>query len=109
MISYLYLALAIIFEVIATTLMKQAEATHKPAILLFCFFGYLISFALLYLTLGTIPTGIAYAIWSGLGIVLIAVLAFFVHGQQLDLAGLIGIGLIVAGVVVVSLSKTAVH
>jgi small multidrug resistance pump len=109
MISYFYLAVAIIFEVIATTLMKQAQATHKPAILLLCFFGYLISFALLYLTLGTIPTGIAYAIWSGLGIVLIAGLAFFIHGQQLDSAGLIGLGLIIAGVLVVSLSKTAVH
>ena len=109
MISYLYLAVAIIFEVIATTLMKQAEATHKPAILLLRVFGYLISFALLYLTLGTIPTGIAYAIWSGLGIVLIAALAFFFHGQSLDIPGLIGLGLIVAGVVVVSLSKTAAH
>jgi small multidrug resistance pump len=109
MISYLYLAVAIIFEVIATTLMKQAEATHKPPLLVLCFFGYVISFALLYLTLGTIPTGIAYAIWSGLGIVLIAALAFFVHDQPLDVPGMIGLGLIVAGVVVVSLSKTAVH
>jgi small multidrug resistance pump len=107
MMSYFYLGLAIVFEVVATTLMKQAETVQRPAILLLSLLGYGISLAFLYLTLSTIPTGIAYAIWSGLGIVLIAALAFFIHGQQLDRAGLIGMGLIIAGVVVLNLSQAA--
>ncbi|MFK5108636.1 SMR family transporter, partial [Klebsiella pneumoniae] len=71
--------------------------------------GYALAFYFLSLTLERLPTGIAYAIWSGVGIVLITALAWIVHGQKLDLPALIGMGLIIAGVVVLNLfSKTTV-
>ncbi len=72
--------------------------------------GYAIAFYLLSLTLKTIPTGIAYAIWSGVGIVLIALLAWLFQGQKLDLPAIAGMGLIIAGVVVMNVfSKAAAH
>lgn len=72
--------------------------------------GYGAAFYLLSLTLKSIPVGIAYAIWSGLGIVLVTLVAWFMHGQKLDLWGYVGMGLIVSGVVVLNLlSKTSAH
>nr|WP_262982174.1 SMR family transporter [Thalassolituus oleivorans] len=72
--------------------------------------GYGAAFYLLSLTLKSIPVGIAYAIWSGLGIVLVTLIAWFMHGQKLDLWGYVGMGLIVGGVVVLNLlSKTSAH
>ncbi len=72
--------------------------------------SYAVCFYLLSQTLKEIPTGIAYAIWSGCGIVLISLIAWLLHGQKLDLAAIAGIGLIVAGVIVLNLfSKSAAH
>jgi len=72
--------------------------------------GYALAFLFLSITLKSIPVGIAYAIWSGLGVVLISVVAYFVYGQSLDTPALIGIGLILAGVVVLNLfSKSTAH
>jgi multidrug transporter EmrE-like cation transporter len=72
--------------------------------------GYAVAFYCLSLVLKTVPVGIAYAVWSGLGIVLITLVAFVVYGQTIDPLGLIGMGLIVAGVVVLNVfSKAAVH
>ena len=72
--------------------------------------GYAISFYCLAQTLGSVPTGVAYAIWSGVGIVLISLIAWWVFGQTLDVPALIGMGLIVAGVVVINLfSKSVAH
>ncbi len=72
--------------------------------------GYAVAFYCLSLVLKSIPVGVTYAIWSGLGIVLITVVAFMVYGQRIDLAGLIGMGLIIAGVVVLNVfSKTSAH
>ena len=72
--------------------------------------GYAVAFYCLSLVLKQIPVGVAYAVWSGLGIVLITLVAFVLYGQKIDLAGLIGMGLIVAGVVVLNVfSKAAAH
>ena len=75
-----------------------------------CVLGYGLAFYMLSLVMKSLPTGVVYAVWSGLGIVLISALGWLLHGQKLDLAALLGIGLIVAGVAVIQLfSKTAAH
>jgi len=72
--------------------------------------GYAIAFYFLTITLRTMPTGVAYAIWSGLGIVLITIASFLVYQQTIDLPGLLGMALIIAGVVVLNVfSKSAGH
>lgn len=108
--SYLYLGAAIVAEVIATTALKSAESFTRfwPSVL--TVLGYAIAFYCLSLTLRSIPTGIAYAIWSGVGIVLISLLGWLLHGQTLDLPALIGLGFIIAGVLIVNLfSKSVGH
>jgi small multidrug resistance pump len=100
---YLYLGLAIVSEVVATVLLKRSEGFTKLGPALLSLTGYAISLVLLSLTLRTIPTGVAYAIWSGLGVVLIAILSFFVNDESIDRAGIAGLVLIVAGVVVLQL------
>jgi small multidrug resistance pump len=108
--AYLYLFIAIAAEVVATNALKAAEGFTRPWPSLTVILGYAIAFYFLSLVLKTIPVGIAYAIWAGLGIVLVAVVAAVLFGQVPDLPAIIGISLIVSGVVVVSLfSKTAVH
>lgn len=104
------LGLAIVAEVIGTTALKASEGFTRLAPSLIVVVGYAVAFYCLSLVLKSIPVGVTYAIWSGLGIVLITVVAFLVYGQRIDLAGLIGMGLIIAGVVVLNVfSKTAVH
>lgn len=108
--SYILLGIAIVAEVIATTFLKSAENFTRlwPSVAVVT--GYAIAFLCLSFTLKTIPVGIAYATWSGVGIVLVAAIAWAVYGQVLDLAGVIGMGLIITGVLVVNLlSKTPVH
>lgn len=100
---YLYLGLAIVSEVVATVLLKRSEGFTKLGPALLSLTGYAISLVLLSLTLRTIPTGVAYAIWSGLGVVLIAILSFFVNDESIDKAGIAGLVLIVSGVVVIQL------
>ena len=108
--SYLYLAVAIVAEVIATSFLKQSDGFSKPLPTLIMAIGYLVAFYFLSLTLRQVPTGIAYAIWSGVGIVLIAGIAWIVQGQKLDAAAMIGVSLIIAGVIVMNVwSKTAGH
>lgn len=108
--SYLYLAIAIVSEVIGTSLMKVSDGFTRPLPAIGTAIGYAIAFYFLSLTLRTIPTGIAYAIWSGVGIVLIAVIAWAFQGQKLDGAALAGMALIIAGVAVMNLfSKAAPH
>jgi len=105
--NWLYLAAAITAETIATSLLKSSEGFTKfwPSLIVVA--GYCGAFFFLSLTLRTIPVGVAYAIWSGAGIVLITLIAWWILGQKIDLPGLIGMGLIVAGVVVLRLfSKT---
>lgn len=104
------LAVAIVFEVIATSALRSAEGFTRPLPSLVCVIGYAVAIYLLSLTVRTLPTGVVYAIWSGLGIVLVAAIAWFRDGQRLDAPAVVGLGLIVAGVVVVNLmSKTVGH
>ncbi len=108
--SYIFLATAIVAEVIGTTLMKYSEGFTKfwPSVAtVVC---YLSAFYLLAQTLASIPTGVAYAIWSGVGIILISIVGWLVNGQKLDLPAIVGLGLILAGVLVINLlSKSTAH
>ncbi|ARS47453.1 MULTISPECIES: DMT family transporter [Pseudomonadaceae] len=101
--GYLYLAIAIAAEVVATTSMKAIDGFSKPLPLLLVVGGYAIAFWMLTLVVRTIPVGIAYAIWAGLGIVLVSIAALFLYQQKLDLPAVLGMGLIVSGVVVIQL------
>ncbi|QHJ01329.1 EamA family transporter [Xylophilus rhododendri] len=104
------LAIAIVAEVIATTALKAADGFTRLGPSVLVVLGYLIAFYCLSLTLKTVPTGVAYAIWSGVGVVLISLMGWIVHKQALDLPAMLGLGLIVAGVIVVNVfSRTAGH
>lgn len=100
---YVHLVLAIVCEVVATTALKAADGFRAPGPTLLVLVGYTAAFYLLSLTLRTIPVGIAYAIWSGIGQVLVMVLAFVVYRQSLDVPALLGIALILAGVLVLAI------
>lgn len=105
--GYLYLAIAIAAEVIATTSMKAIDGFNKPLPLLLVIGGYAIAFWMLILVVRTIPVGIAYAIWAGLGIVLVSIAALVFYQQKLDLPAILGMGLIVSGVVVIQLFSSS--
>jgi len=107
---YLYLSLAIVTEVIGTSALKASEGFTRLGPSLVSIAAYATAFYCLSLTLTTIPTGIAYAIWSGVGIVLISAVGWFWFKQSLDAPALCGIGLILAGVLVINLfSKSVSH
>jgi small multidrug resistance pump len=101
--AYVSLAVAIVAEVIATSSLKAAEGFTRLVPSAIVVIGYGLSFYCLSLTLRTMPIGIAYGIWSGVGIVLVSGAGWLLFGQRLDLAALIGLGLIIAGVLVVNL------
>ena len=108
--NWLILFIAIVAEVIATSALKSSEGFTKPIASIVVVLGYMIAFYCLSLTLKTIPVGIAYAVWSGVGIVFITTVAWFVFDQKLDVWGIIGIALIMSGVLVLNLlSKTGSH
>ncbi|QPP51714.1 DMT family transporter [Billgrantia campisalis] len=110
MMAFVYLALAIVAEVVATSALKATDGFTRPGPSLLVVVGYAIAFFMLSLVLRTIPVGIAYAIWAGLGIVLVALLGIVVYGQRPDLPAVLGIGLIVTGVVVIQLfSRISAH
>lgn len=105
--AYLYLGIAIITEIFATTMLKDTNGFTVLVPSLFTIAGYGLAFFMLSLCVQSIPTGIIYALWSGIGIVGIAVLGWLVHKQTLDIPAIAGIILILAGVVVIKLfSKT---
>lgn len=107
---WLYLAIAIVAEVIGTSALKASDGFTKLYPSLIVIVGYGVAFYFLSLTLRTIPVGIAYAIWSGVGIVLISLIGWLAFNQKLDLPALLGISLIAAGVVVLNVfSKSAGH
>ncbi len=101
--QYLYLTLAIVCEVIATAFLKQSNGFSRTVPAAISLVGYGAAFYLLSLTLQTMPTGIAYATWSGVGIVLVAAVSWAFHGQRLDVPAMVGMGLVIAGVVVLNL------
>lgn len=110
LMAYILLALAIVSEVTGSTFLVKSEGFTQlvPSILVVVF--YVISFYLLSQVIKTIPLGVAYAIWGGVGIVLTALIGFLIFRQSLDLAALIGIALIIGGVVVMNIfSKTVGH
>ena len=108
--GYLYLTIAVVAEVIATNALKASEEFTRLGPSLIVAVGYCISFYCLSLVLKTIPVGIAYAIWAGLGIVLVTAVAAFTFKQIPDLPAILGMVLIIAGVVVIHMfSKTATH
>lgn len=109
-ISYLYLAVAIGAEVVATSALRAAAGFTVLVPSAISIIGYVVAFYFLSLTLKTMPVGIAYAIWSGVGIVLVSVVGWLLYKQALDLPALLGMGLIMAGVVVINVwSKSTVH
>ena len=108
--NWLFLAIAIVSETIATSALKASDGFTRlwPSVAVVA--GYGIAFYFLSLTLRTIPVGVAYAVWSGVGIMLISLVGWVVYGQKLDAAAIAGIGLIVAGVIVMNVfSKSAAH
>lgn len=107
--SYLYLMSAILCEIIATTFLKSSDGFTKWLPSVVTVIMYVISFAFLSLTLRTIPTGIAYAIWSGVGIIGISIIAWFVHDQKLDFPAILGMAFIVAGVVIMNVFSKSGH
>ncbi|RFC38763.1 MAG: small multidrug resistance pump [Candidatus Nitrotoga sp. CP45] len=111
--QWIFLSVAIVSKVIATSALKASEGfTHLWSLWssLIVALGYIVAFYFLSLTLKTIPIGVAYAIWSGAGVALIALIAWAFFGQALDIPAIIGLLLIVTGVVVLNLfSKTVSH
>tara|TARA_R110001606_G_scaffold399222_2_gene582412 strand:- start:70183 stop:70512 length:330 start_codon:yes stop_codon:yes gene_type:complete len=108
--TYLYLAIAIIAEVVATSALKASEEFTRLVPSIIVIVGYVIAFYFMTLVLRVMPIGITYAIWSGIGIVLVAVIGFFLYKQTPDTAAIIGMGLIILGVVVINVfSKTISH
>jgi small multidrug resistance pump len=105
-----YLAIAILAEVVGTSALKAADGFRALAPSAIVVVAYSISFYCLSLALRTIPIGLAYAIWSGVGIVLISLIGWMVYRQALDAAAIAGIGLIIAGVLVINLfSRSMPH
>ncbi|MDR9438041.1 MAG: SMR family transporter [Halomonas sp.] len=108
--AFLFLALAIVAEVIATSALKASEGFTRlwPSVTVVV--GYGLAFYLLALVLRTMPVGIAYAFWAGLGIVLVTLVGILVYGEKPDLPALLGLGMIVGGVVVIQVfSSVASH
>ena len=101
--AYTYLLLAILSEVLATSMLKASDGFTKLFPSIITFIGYAVSFYFLSMVLKYIPIGISYAIWSGLGIVLISIVGLLFFEQQLDLPGIFGMILIISGVVVIHL------
>ncbi len=108
--TYIYFAAAIVSEVVATSALKASKQFTKLTPSLIVIIGYCISFYLVTLVLRTIPVSITYAIWAGVGIVLVALVGAILYKQIPDIPAVIGMGLIIAGVVIINVySKTFVH
>jgi len=108
--SWLFLALAIVAEVVATSALKSSEGFTRLAPTGLVVIGYVIAFYFLALAIKVIPVGVAYAVWAGLGIVLISLIGWLVFQQKLDAPAVIGMALILSGVLVINLfSSTSAH
>ncbi|MBB5701647.1 multidrug transporter EmrE-like cation transporter [Ochrobactrum daejeonense] len=107
---YAILAIAIFSEVVGTLSLKASEGFTRPGPSLVVIVAYGLAFYFLSLTLRSIPVGVAYAVWSGIGVTLVALIGWLIFGQKLDVAAVFGMGLIIAGVIVLNLfSNTAQH
>ncbi|WP_458756165.1 DMT family transporter [Afipia sp. TerB] len=108
--TYIYLIMAVGFEVIGTAALQASEQFTRPKPLILTAIGYAAAFYFLSLVLRTMPVGVAYAIWSGLGVVLITLVGLIWFGQKLDMPAIVGLALIVAGVAIINLfSRTVAH
>ena len=108
--NYLYLVIAILFETVATSALKSSEGFTKPIPAIVVVIGYGVAFFCLSLTHRTIPLGIAYAIWSGVGIALVSLIGWLVFKQTLDIFAITGIAFIITGVAIMNVfSKTSGH
>ena len=107
--SYLYLGIAIVLEVFATSLLKASAEFTNLVPSLFVVVGYVVSFYCLTLALRSFPIGVAYAIWTGIGVTLITLIATIIYKEIPDLPALIGTGLIISGVVVIQLYSTTIR
>lgn len=105
---FFYLAVSIVAEVIATSALKAADGFTKLAPSLIVVAGYAVAFYFLSITLRSLPVGIVYAIWSGVGVVLISLAGWLFYRQSLDLPAIIGLGLIVAGVIVINVCSHSI-
>ena len=101
--AYIYLLIAILSEVTASTALRATKGFTQLVPSIITIVGYAVSFYALSYTLSVFKLGITYAIWSGVGMVLITILGWLIYGQKMDWAGLLGIGLIIAGVIVIQL------
>lgn len=106
---YVLLFFAIIAEVIATSALKASQGFSLLIPSIITVIGYMIAFFLLSLTLKSIPVGIAYAIWSGAGIILISIVGWVVFKQQLDFAAILGLTLMIIGILVIQVFSKAGH
>ena len=105
-----YLGIAIVGEVIATSFLRASAGFTQLVPSVVVVVGYCVTFYFFSLALQTIPVGVGYAIWSGVGIILVSIIAYFAYGQTLDMPALLGIGLILAGVLVINLfSHSSTH
>jgi len=108
--TYLYLSIAIVAEIVATTALKASEEFTRLYPSLIVVIGYGVAFYTLSLVLKTMPIGIAYAIWSGLGICLVTIVGIYLYKQIPDIPAIIGLSLIIIGVIVINIfSKTTAH
>ncbi|MDB4476512.1 multidrug efflux SMR transporter [bacterium] len=108
--SHFYLAIAIVAEVVATSALKSSDGFSRTLPSIIVLLGYGVSFYYLSLVLKVIPIGVAYAIWSGAGIALVTLIGLFLFDQKLDIAAMVGISLIIAGVIVMNVfSNTVGH
>lgn len=108
--NYIFLACAILFESIGTSFLKASDGFTKPLQTVIFVISMISSFYMLTLAIRTIPIGIAYAIWSAVGIVLLSLVGYFFYKQSLDIPAVIGIFLIIMGVVVINVfSKSGSH
>lgn len=109
MSAWIWLSLAIVTEVIATSALQASQQFTRLVPSVTVLTGYAASAFLMSFALRTLPVGVVYAVWSGMGVVLIAVIGRFVFGQRLDPAAIAGIGLILAGVLVINLFSSSGH
>ncbi|MGJ8757855.1 DMT family transporter [Acinetobacter sp. HC8-3S] len=107
--SYLFLAIAIVAEVIATSALKASQGFSVLVPSIITILGYTVALFFLSLTLKTIPVGIAYAIWSGAGIVLISAVGWIFFKQHLDIAAFVGLGLMITGIIVINVFSKSTH
>ncbi|MGR3722882.1 multidrug efflux SMR transporter [Abyssibius alkaniclasticus] len=108
--QWILLTLAIIGEVIGTSALKASDGLTHWGYALVTLLGYAVAFYFLSIVLKTMPVGVAYAIWSGAGVALVTLIGLVVFQQKLDFGAMLGIGLIVAGVLVLNVfSGTTGH